>query len=164
MNERVVYALFLAVVKRKICVSFKTFIKASAEREMAACVFVEQRVVKSDARVSDGRVVRHERAFAKICRAFVHRNHGAQQILVLFRTDVNDFSVLESHAEILDKLPAIRQRSCCDNCSVGVAAHGRREHFLAWNIRVVFDSFKRVFFAAKEVAAVDKPHSEIGAV
>lgn len=126
--------------------------------------FVEQRVVKSDARVSDGRVVRHERAFAEICRAFVHRNHGTQQIFVLFRTDVNDFSVLESHAEIFDKFPAIRQRSCCDDFSVGVAAHGRREHFFAWNIRVVFDSFKRVFFAAKEVAAVDKPHSEIGAV
>lgn len=56
--------------------------KPHAERQMAAGVLVEQCVVEQQARLVDGRIERHERAFAQIPAALVHFDELRQKLVV----------------------------------------------------------------------------------
>ena len=77
---------------------------------MAAGIFIKQRVVKQDARLVDGAVIRHERAFAEVGGAFVHGDELLQQSLVRARVRLDGAAVLEADGEILDELALIRKR------------------------------------------------------
>ena len=79
---------------------------------MATCVFVEQGVVKQNARVVDRGIIRDKRDFAEIGRAFVHRDHLFEYVLVLFGTDVHRLTVFEFYPEVFDKFALIRQGFC----------------------------------------------------
>ena len=96
MDHGVVHAERAHLLERAVRVVADGVDKAHAEREVAAGIFVKQGVVKQDACLVDGAVIRHERALAEVGRAFVHGDELLQQGLIRARVRLDGAAVLEA--------------------------------------------------------------------
>ena len=131
---------------------------------MAAGVFIKQRIVKQDARLVDGAVIRHERALAKVGRAFVHGDELLQQGLVRARVRLDGAAVLEADGEILDELALVRQRLRRIDNALGLAALRRNEALLRGQVGVKIAAADRVLPAAAKLRLGDHADGEVRAV
>ena len=80
---------------------------APAERDMAACVFVEQGLVIEDILVAYRGILGNERELAYHAGALVGGNYLFKSLFALFRLAGNSLAVLEGYREVLDKLTAV---------------------------------------------------------
>lgn len=164
VDHGVVHAERAHLLERAVRVVADGIDEAHAEREVAAGVFIKQRIVKQDARLVDGAVIRHERALAKVGRAFVHGDELLQQGLVRARVRLDGAAVLEADGEILDELALVRQRLRRIDNALGLAALRRNEALLRGQVGVKIAAADRVLPAAAKLRLGDHADGEVRAV
>ena len=117
---------------------------------MATGVLVKEGVVEQEARLVDGRVKRHQRAFAKIPAALVHLDELGEQLVVLLRVPFDGLALVEADPESVDQLSLIAQGLGGVNDALGLAPLGGDEALLRGDVGVEHDTLQALFTAAAE--------------
>ena len=138
--------------------------KAHAHSQVASGVLIEQRVVEQQAALADGAGLRHQGALAQIGSAFVHGQHGLQQLFTYFSAGLHDLAVFKTHKEVLNKLAIITQGLGGVDDTLGLALHGRDEALLGGDVGVEGDALLADFLAAAELRLRDHAYSQVGAI
>lgn len=115
-------------------------VKAEAERQMAGGIFIEERIVEEQAGLMDRRLLRHERALAKIVAALVHADDLLENILSLFGLNFHGAALFKADGEVFDELPLIGEGLRGVHDALGGAAVGRGENFLGRHVGVIDDT------------------------
>ena len=165
VNLRIVDSLLAALVKRIFFVILQAVREAHTECKMARGVLVEQRIVEEYSRISDRGIVGDKRAFAEVCRAFVHGDHLLQKFFAALCLHFDGASALKSDREILNQLAAVRKRLRGVDYSLRFSALRRCEHLLRRNVRIeVISASESVLTAAAEECVRDHADLKVGAV
>ena len=131
---------------------------------MAAGVLVKEGVVEQEARLVDGRVKRHQRAFAKIPAALVHLDELGEQLVVLLRVPFDGLALVEADPEAVDQLTLVGKRLRRIDDALGHAAHRGDEAFLGRDVGVEEDALQARLAAAAELRLGDHADGKVGAV
>ena len=164
VDHGVVDAELAAVLQRLVLEVADRVGKAHAEREMAAGVLVKEGVVEQEARLVDGRVKRHQRAFAKIPAALVHLDELGEQLVVLLRVPFDGLALVEADPEAVDQLTLVGKRLRRIDDALGHTAHRGDEAFLGRDVGVEEDALQARLAAAAELRLGDHADGKIGAV
>ena len=131
---------------------------------MAAGVLIEQRVVEQQARLVDGRIERHERAFAEIPAALVHFDELRQKLVVFLGVPFDGLALMEADPEAAYQLALIAQRLRRVDDALSHAAHRGDEAFLGGDVGVEENALQARLSAAAELRLGDHADGEVGAV
>ena len=107
MYHRAVYTQFFALFIGVIFVTFEAIVEPSAESQVTACIFIEERIIEEHACIVYWRIIGDEGDFTKISRAFIHCDHLFKHILIFFCSYLYHLSVFELYPEIFDELALI---------------------------------------------------------
>ena len=160
----VVHADLVELFLGHILKALHALVKAEAERQMAGGILIEERVVEEQAGLVDRRLLRHERALAKIVAALVHADDLLENILSLFGFYLHGAALFKADGEILDELARIGERLRGVNDALGSAAVGRGEDLLGRHVGIVDNALHRLVASGVELGRRDEADLEIRAV
>ena len=163
MDQALVAALRLDLLRRQFGAVDKTFRIALAERDVGGGILVEQRVEEQQATRRDRRGMRHQRHFAEPARAFIGIEHLVQHLCAARRLGLDDAPLLELHRDVVDQRALIGQRLRADDMPADSAAMRRGEDFFGRDVGIADDAVPGGRGAADPFMAVGKTDREIHA-
>ena len=131
---------------------------------MAAGVLVKERIVEQNAGLIDGRIERHECAFAEVRASLVHFDELCEKVVVYLCVPFDCFSLVEADPEAVDELRLVGKGLRGVDDALCFSAHRGDEALLGRNVRVKDDTLQALFRAAAESGLGDHADMEIRAV
>ena len=107
MNHGIVKTHIVKVLVLKLFKALDSVSEASAQSDVAACVFVEQSLVVKNVLIVDGAVVLNQSQLADHRGALVHGYHLFKKLSALFRTEIGNLAVLKLKPEVFNQLSLI---------------------------------------------------------
>ena len=95
VDHGIVDAQLTALLQRLVLEVLDGIGKAHAQSQMAGSVFIEQGVVEQNAALADRAVLGNRSTLAQLCCAFIHGNHGVQQVFTHFCLCFHDNAALK---------------------------------------------------------------------